>query len=103
MMRRLPFGLLFLSVLPSVLPEAHAVQAPTPAADSTVYQLAPASRLVVETGKAGLFGFAGHTHVIQARGVTGELVYRPGRPASSLRLTVPTDSLEVLTPPDTAE
>jgi polyisoprenoid-binding protein YceI len=59
--------------------------------------------LVVKTGKAGLFGFAGHTHVIRARAVSGELVYHPGKPTSYLRLKLPTDSLEVLTPPDTAE
>jgi polyisoprenoid-binding protein YceI len=58
---------------------------------------------VVETGKAGLFGFAGHTHVIRARAVSGHLVHHPGTAASYLRLKVPTDSLEVLTPPDTAE
>jgi len=68
-----------------------------------VYRIDPASRLVVKTGKAGLFGFAGHTHVIRARAVSGQLVHHPGTPASYLRLEVPTDSLEVLTPPDTAE
>ena len=57
----------------------------------------------MKTGKAGLFGFAGHTHVIRARAVSGRLVYHLGKPTSFLRLTVPTDSLEVLTPPDTAE
>src|SRR5262249_43506628 len=52
----------------------------------------------------GLFGFAGHTHVIEARGFTGEVVYYPGRPASShFDITVSTERLEVLTPPDTAE
>jgi polyisoprenoid-binding protein YceI len=71
--------------------------------DSVVYHVDPRSRLVVKTGKAGLLGFAGHTHVIRARAVIGELVYRPGAASSSLRLKVPTDSLEVLTPPDTAE
>jgi polyisoprenoid-binding protein YceI len=71
--------------------------------DSVVYRIDPSSRLVVKTGKAGLFSFAGHTHVIRARAVSGELVYQPGKPASRLRLRVPTDSLEVLTPPDTAE
>ena len=72
--------------------------------DSVVYRLARSSRLQVRTGKAGLFGFAGHTHVIEARGFTGEVVYYPGRPASShLDITVSTDSLQVLTPPDTAE
>ncbi|HKT61007.1 MAG TPA: YceI family protein [Gemmatimonadales bacterium] len=72
--------------------------------DSVVYRLARSSRLQVKTGKAGLFGFAGHTHVIEARGFTGEVVYYPGRPSSShLDITVRTDSLEVLTPPDTAE
>lgn len=73
------------------------------APDSVVYHVDPSSRLVVKTGKAGLFGFAGHTHVIRARAVSGVLVYRPGTASSSLRLRVPTDSLEVLTPPDTAE
>ena len=72
--------------------------------DSVVYRLAQGSRLQVKTGKAGLFGFAGHTHVIQARGFSGQVVYYPGRPASShLDIRVSTDSLEVLTPPDTAE
>jgi polyisoprenoid-binding protein YceI len=71
--------------------------------DSIVYSLIPASRLVVKTGKSGLLGFAGHTHVIRARSVSGGLVYRPGTRASSLLLRVPTGSLEVLTPPDTVE
>ena len=92
--------LLLLSFLPVHPPEAGASQA---SSDSVVYQIDPASRLVVKTGKAGLFGFAGHTHVIRARTVSGRLVYHPGTPTSSLLLKVPTESLEVLTPPDTAE
>jgi polyisoprenoid-binding protein YceI len=72
--------------------------------DSAVYRLLPASRLEVKTGKAGLFGFAGHSHVIRARTFSGTVVYYPHAPAHShLQITVPTDSLEVLTPPDTAE
>ena len=72
--------------------------------DSVTYQLASSSRLQVQTGKAGLFGFAGHSHLIQARAFRGEVVYYPGNPASSrVDITVLTDSLEVLTPPDTAE
>src|SRR2546422_4583055 len=39
--------------------------------DSVVYVLSAASRFEVKTGKAGLFGFAGHAHLIRARGVTG--------------------------------
>lgn len=92
--------LLILPLLPALAPEARAVQSQP---DSGVYHVGAGSRLVVKTGKAGLFGFAGHTHVIRARGVSGELVYHPGTPTSSLRLKIPTDSLEVLTPPDTAE
>jgi polyisoprenoid-binding protein YceI len=73
-------------------------------ADSVVYVLSAASRFEVRTGKAGLFGFAGHAHVIRARGVTGRIVYHPNAPAeSSVEIIVPADSLEVLTPPDTAE
>jgi polyisoprenoid-binding protein YceI len=101
-MSRLCFGVLLVAVLSSA-PHAPAAQVPSPTPDSVVYTVDPASRLVVKTGKAGLLGFAGHTHVIQAHAIRGELVYRPGRAASSLHLTVPTDSLEVLTPPDTAE
>jgi polyisoprenoid-binding protein YceI len=100
MQPRLGSALLFISILPGITREAKGAQAPP---DSTVYQLDPSSRLVIKTGKAGLFGFAGHSHVIRARAVSGELVYHPGRPTSYLRLEVPTDSLEVLTPPDTAE
>jgi polyisoprenoid-binding protein YceI len=74
------------------------------ALDSVVYRLLPTSRLMVKTGKAGLFGFAGHTHLVQARAFQGEVVYFPKSPSRSrLRITVVTDSLEVLTPPDTAE
>lgn len=72
--------------------------------DSVTYRLTPGSRLQVRTGKAGLFGFAGHSHLIQARAFRGEVVYYPRNPSSSrVDITVLTDSLEVLTPPDTAE
>src|SRR5213593_5276638 len=75
-----------------------------PAGDSVVYLLSPASRFDVKTGKAGLFGFAGHAHVIRARALSGRVVYYPGAPASShVEITAPADSLEVLTPPDTEE
>jgi polyisoprenoid-binding protein YceI len=72
--------------------------------DSVVYRLAPGSRLEVKTGKAGLFGFAGHSHVIRARAFSGDVVYYPHTATRShLQITVQADSLEVLTPPDTAE
>jgi len=74
------------------------------ARDSVVYRISAASRFEVRTGKAGLFGFAGHEHLIRARGFAGRVVYYPGAPtASRVDLTVRSDSLEVLTPPDTAE
>jgi polyisoprenoid-binding protein YceI len=83
---------------------------PTPALaqldarDSVVYRVLPTSRFEVKTDKAGLFGFAGHAHVIRARGFAGRVVYYPGEPAASrVDLTVRSDSLEVLTPPDTEE
>lgn len=72
--------------------------------DSIVYHLSPASRFEVATGKSGLLGFAGHEHTIRARAISGEVVYRPHDVAASrVEITVPTDSLEVLTPPDTEE
>src|ERR1051325_150569 len=92
-----------LMLLPLFLALGHKGLCAQAQADSVVYHLDPSSRLVVKTGKAGLFGFAGHGHVIRARSVTGDLVYHPGQPSSHLQLKVPTDSLEVLTPPDTAE
>jgi polyisoprenoid-binding protein YceI len=74
------------------------------ARDSVVYELAPSSRLVVRTGKAGLFGFAGHEHLIQAREFSGRIVYYPQQPESSrVTVSIATERLEVLTPPDTAE
>ncbi len=58
----------------------------------------------MKTGKAGLFGFLGHDHVIRARAFSGRVVRYPGTPASShVEITVPAESLEVLTPPDTEE
>jgi polyisoprenoid-binding protein YceI len=66
--------------------------------------MVPASRLEVRTGKAGVLGFAGHSHVVRARAFNGWVVYHPADPATSrLELTIPAESLEVLTPPDTAE
>jgi polyisoprenoid-binding protein YceI len=72
--------------------------------DSVVYSISPASSFEVTTGKSGLFGFAGHEHTIRARAFSGRIVYRPDSIAASrVEITVLTDSLEVLTPPDTEE
>ena len=72
--------------------------------DSVVYVLSADSRFEVKTGKAGLLGFAGHTHVVRARGFAGRVVYHPAAPSESrLEIVVPADSLAVLTPPDTEE
>jgi polyisoprenoid-binding protein YceI len=72
--------------------------------DSVVYSISPTSSFEVATGKSGLFGFAGHEHTIRARAFSGRIVYRPDSiPASHLEITVLTDGLEVLTPPDTEE
>jgi len=74
--------------------------------DSVVYDLAPAplTRFEVRTGKAGLLGFAGHEHLIQATSLSGRIVWYPDQPAAShVSVSVATDRLEVVTPPDTAE
>ncbi|PYO97058.1 MAG: hypothetical protein DMD61_13005, partial [Gemmatimonadetes bacterium] len=83
---------------------AVAAQAQERPVDSVVYVLSEASRLEVKTGKAGLLGFAGHSHLVRARAFSGRVVYYPSSPADSrVEISVPTDSLEVLTPPDTEE
>jgi hypothetical protein len=99
MIRAIGQLLLLVVHLAGSLPEVREQAAP----DSIVYYVSPGSRLVVKTGRSGLFGFAGHNHVIRARAVAGRLVYRETTRGSYLRLNLPTDSLEVLTPPDTAE
>jgi polyisoprenoid-binding protein YceI len=72
--------------------------------DSAVYHLTGASHLDVRTGKAGLFGFAGHEHLIRANAPSGVVVFFPGSPERSrVHITVLTDSLQVLSPSDTAE
>jgi polyisoprenoid-binding protein YceI len=72
--------------------------------DSVIYRVAPESRFEVLTGKAGLLSFAGHEHVIRARSFSGVVVFFPDQPARSyVDIRVPAESLEVLTPPDTAE
>lgn len=93
-----------LTVLTVVWSALAAAPAQSPSCDSVVYILSPASRFEVKTGKAGLLGFAGHEHVIRARVFAGRVVYCPDAPASSrVEIAVATDSLEVLTPPDTGE
>lgn len=68
------------------------------------YRIAAGSRFEVTTAKAGLLSFAGHAHVIRARAVEGKIVYGPETLAQSrVEITVSTESLEVLTPPDTEE
>src|SRR5437899_12991816 len=72
--------------------------------DSVVYRRAPTRRFEVKTGKAGLLGFAGHEHIIRAQGFSGRVVYFPDAPLNSrVEIRIATDSLEVMTPPDTAE
>ncbi len=72
--------------------------------DSLVYVLAPGSRFEVTSHKSGVFSFAGHEHLIRARSFSGSIVYFPSAPERShLEIVVPSDSLEVLTPPDTEE
>src|SRR6266568_8397215 len=86
----------------AILPTPTAAQ--TAARDSVSYDLVPPSRLEVRTGKAGLLGFAGHDHVIRARSFSGRIVFYPDQlTASHVTVSVPTDSLEVITPPATAE
>jgi polyisoprenoid-binding protein YceI len=72
--------------------------------DSVAYVLSAASRFEVKTGKAGLLGFAGHTHVVRAAGFTGRVVYYPNAPHESrVEINVPANSLAVLETSDTAE
>lgn len=99
-------GLLWLSA-PAVYAQTPASPYggnPEPFADSIVYRLTSSSLLQVKTGKAGVFGFAGHNHLIESHAVQGEVVYYPRAPERShLEITVYADSLQVLTPPDTEE
>ena len=92
------------AILGAAVFSPRTLSAQAAARDSVVYRLSPASRLEVKTGKAGLLGFAGHEHVILARGFSGHVVYFPDEPARSrVEIRIATDSLEVMTPPDTAE
>jgi polyisoprenoid-binding protein YceI len=94
-------GALRLLAVAALLPAAATAQAP---ADSVVYRVSRASRLEVRTGKGGLLSFAGHEHLVRARAFDGDVVYFPSAPARShVEIRIRADSLEVLTPPDTAE
>lgn len=95
-------GFLVLGMLVALSYQTAAGQGNRP--DSVVYTIVPASRFDVKTGKSGLFGFAGHSHVIRAHAVTGHVVLRKSNVSRSrVELTIPTDSLQVMTPPDTEE
>ena len=76
----------------------------TPQQDSVVYLFSHDSKFEVTAHKSGLFSFAGHEHLIRARAFTGRIIYVPSAPERSrFEIVVPAESLEVLTPPDTAE
>lgn len=97
MMTLVPIRFIWLLLVPGLGPAAR---------DSVVYDFAPPplTRFEVRTGKAGLLGFAGHEHMIAARTFSGHVVVYPDQPtASHVAVIISTDSLAVLTPPDTAE
>lgn len=72
--------------------------------DSVLYVLQPQSHFDVQTGKSGLFAFAGHDHLVRAQVVSGRIIQFPGAPERSrVEIVVPSERLEVLTPPDTEE
>jgi hypothetical protein len=45
--------------------------------DSVLYVFQPQSRFDVQTGKSGLFAFAGHDHLVRAQVVSGRIVHSP--------------------------
>lgn len=91
----------WLLVVIACCPAMAGAQSPV---DSIVYRVTPESRFEVLTGKAGLLSFAGHEHLIRARSFNGTVVFFPEAPARSrVDIRVLAESLEVLTPPDTAE
>lgn len=95
-------GLAPLLVLAAAVSPCRAAAQAAP--DSVVYHVTPTSRFEVRTGRAGLLSFAGHEHRIRARSFTGSVVVFPGHPERSrVDIRVLAESLEVLTPPDTAE
>lgn len=79
------------------LPLAMAAAGAAPSDGPVVYDLSPASRFEVRTGKAGLFGVFGHDHVIRADSVSGTIVYDPRYVGNSrVEVTVPVASLHVV-------
>src|SRR3954447_8729057 len=84
--------LVFLSAFGSLLLAAAPAQAAP-----RVYTLDPAhSRLTIQVGKAGLFGFAGHEHQVVAGTFRGTATFDPERLAqSSVDLTFDAGALRV--------
>ncbi len=74
-----------------------ALAAPLPAAPRT-YLVDPAGSSVrIHVGKSGVFGFAGHTHEVEAPALTGEVTADPADlGASSVELTFEAGALKVL-------
>lgn len=83
--------LVLLPVLPLLVAEGLADATPR------VYTLEPAhSRLTIQVGKAGLFGFAGHEHVVVAGTFRGTATFDPERfGQSSVDLTFDAGALGV--------
>ena len=76
---------------------AFALAAPPARAAAVRYALDPAqSRLEIHVGKTGLFGFAGHEHLVVAGALQGHASFDPERIAdSTVELTVDARALRV--------
>lgn len=69
------------------------------AQDAPSWRILPSSRFEIRTTSEGVFGFAGDDHLIRAGTVEGRVRFEPSDPsASTVELTVPADSLRVLSP-----
>ena len=69
-----------------------------------VYRLSETSRFDVQTGRAGLFGFLGHEHLVRATEFSGRIVLPPaGLAAATVEVLVRTDALQVLTEADSSD
>jgi polyisoprenoid-binding protein YceI len=94
-----PAGLLLL-----VLLVAPGARGQSPPADSVRYRVTDASRFDVLTRRTGLFGFAGHDHLVRAGALAGEIVDVPADPARSrVRIVIPAAALRVLTAADSSD
>ena len=88
----------FGSISPALAPASTQASGPASTEEAWSFSVQPKeSRFTVKVGKAGFLKAFGHDHLIEIRGIVGDVDWRPDNPEkSSIRIEIDASSLAVI-------